>query len=130
QVRDRTHWNSANLQPVDPVALGLCSQMDLDFEVQKAAKSMPPQPETETGDALMPASQTEDMPIGLDADAAPEDAVETAEAAFANFDKQAEPTPEDEDPEIDADNVFAKLKALKGDIEGDGDVDANADIDN
>ena len=36
QIRNRTHWNSANLQPVDPVALGLCSQIDLDFEVQKA----------------------------------------------------------------------------------------------
>jgi hypothetical protein len=41
QIRNRTHWNSANLQPIDPVALGLCSQIDLDFEVQKAAKSRP-----------------------------------------------------------------------------------------
>jgi hypothetical protein len=37
-IRDRTHWNSANLQPNDPVALGLCTQIDLDAEVQKAAK--------------------------------------------------------------------------------------------
>ena len=37
-IRERTHWNSANLQPQDPVALGLCSQIDLDAEVQKAAK--------------------------------------------------------------------------------------------
>lgn len=37
-IRDRTHWNSANLQPQDPVALGLCTQIDLDAEVQKAAK--------------------------------------------------------------------------------------------
>jgi hypothetical protein len=36
-IRDRTHWNSANLTPQDPVALGLCSQVDLDTEVQKAA---------------------------------------------------------------------------------------------
>jgi hypothetical protein len=36
-IRDRTHWNSANLTPQDPVALGLCSQIDLDTEVQKAA---------------------------------------------------------------------------------------------
>jgi hypothetical protein len=36
-IRDRTHWNSANLTPQDPVALGLCSQTDLDIEVQKAA---------------------------------------------------------------------------------------------
>ncbi len=36
-VRDRSHWNSANLQPQDPVGLGLCSQIDLDTIVRKAA---------------------------------------------------------------------------------------------
>lgn len=35
QVRNRTHWNSANLLPMDPVALGLCTQIDLDAEVKK-----------------------------------------------------------------------------------------------
>jgi len=40
-IRERTHWNSANLQPMDPVTLGLCSQMDLDFEVNRAAKERP-----------------------------------------------------------------------------------------
>ena len=38
QIRDRTHWNSPNLVPQDPVTLGLCSQTDLDAEVQKAAR--------------------------------------------------------------------------------------------
>ena len=37
-IRDRTHWNAANIKPVDPVSLGLCSQLDLDFAVQKAAR--------------------------------------------------------------------------------------------
>jgi len=37
QIRDRTHWNSSNLVPQDPVTLGLCSQIDLDHEVLKAA---------------------------------------------------------------------------------------------
>ncbi len=36
-VRDRTHWNIQNIQPVDPVALGLCKQSELDLVVQKAA---------------------------------------------------------------------------------------------
>lgn len=36
-VRDRSHWNSANLVPRDPVGLGLCSQIDLDAVVRKAA---------------------------------------------------------------------------------------------
>ena len=37
-IRDRTHWNAPNIKPVDPVSLGLCSQIDLDFAVQKAAR--------------------------------------------------------------------------------------------
>jgi len=37
-IRDRTHWNIANIQPIDPVALGLCRQTELDAAVQKAAK--------------------------------------------------------------------------------------------
>lgn len=36
-LRDRTHWNIANIQPIDPVALGLCKQSELDAMVQKAA---------------------------------------------------------------------------------------------
>jgi uncharacterized protein len=38
QIRDRTHWNMANIRPQDPVALGLCHQRDLDALVAKAAK--------------------------------------------------------------------------------------------
>ncbi len=37
-VRDRTHWNSSNIKPVDPVALGLCAQSELDEMVRKAAE--------------------------------------------------------------------------------------------
>ncbi len=40
QIRDRTHWNSAQLTPQDPVTLGLCSQTDLDAEVKKAARRL------------------------------------------------------------------------------------------
>jgi len=35
-IRERTHWNIGNIQPVDPVALGLCKQSELDAAVQKA----------------------------------------------------------------------------------------------
>ncbi|KAB2882509.1 MAG: DUF1013 domain-containing protein [Albidovulum sp.] len=37
-IRDRTHWNISNITPIDPVALGLCRQSELDAAVQKAAK--------------------------------------------------------------------------------------------
>lgn len=35
-IRERTHWNIANITPIDPVALGLCKQSELDLAVQKA----------------------------------------------------------------------------------------------
>ena len=37
-IRDRSHWNIQNIQPKDPVTLGLCSQRELDAIVAKAAK--------------------------------------------------------------------------------------------
>jgi hypothetical protein len=37
-IRDRSHWNIANIVPKDPVTLGLCSQRELDALVAKAAK--------------------------------------------------------------------------------------------
>jgi len=36
-IRERTHWNIANIQPIDPVALGMCRQIELDTVVAKAA---------------------------------------------------------------------------------------------
>jgi uncharacterized protein len=38
QVRDRTHWNSPNIKPVDPVTLGLITQLELDALVKMAAE--------------------------------------------------------------------------------------------
>jgi hypothetical protein len=40
-IRERSHWNIQNIQPKDPVTLGLCSQRELDAIVAKAAKSTP-----------------------------------------------------------------------------------------
>jgi hypothetical protein len=37
-IRERSHWNIANIVPKDPVTLGLCSQRELDAIVAKAAK--------------------------------------------------------------------------------------------
>jgi hypothetical protein len=56
-IRERTHWNSAALTPMDPVTLGLCSQIDLDFEVARAARDRPPVVE-DHGQTLVPASVT------------------------------------------------------------------------
>jgi hypothetical protein len=37
-IRERTHWNISSITPVDPVALGLCRQTELDAAVQQAVK--------------------------------------------------------------------------------------------
>ena len=55
-IRERTHWNAAALQPLDPVTLGLCTQIDLDFEVQRAAKEKPVI--EDRGATLLPAAVT------------------------------------------------------------------------
>jgi len=38
-IRERSHWNMANIQPKDPVTLGLTSQRELDAAIAKAAKA-------------------------------------------------------------------------------------------
>jgi Uncharacterized protein conserved in bacteria len=60
-VRDRTHWNSSNLQLIDPVALGLCSQMELDALVAKANANKPTEPADEPGLAPI---ESQDMAQG------------------------------------------------------------------
>jgi len=40
-IRERSHWNIQNIQPKDPVTLGLCSQRELDAAVAKAARRAP-----------------------------------------------------------------------------------------
>lgn len=79
-IRDRTHWNSTNLQPLDPVSLSLCTQIELDFEVQKAEKWLPKPVEVPT-DTLLPASETQEI------EASDEIALENLDAAsvFKNF---------------------------------------------
>ena len=53
-IRNRTHWNSAQLTPMDPVTLGICKQMDLDMEVKKSAANALARPEAEDPTLLSP----------------------------------------------------------------------------
>lgn len=51
-VRDRTHWNSPNIKPRSPMALGLCSSVELNDALAKSRKRapQPPKPQLATGD--------------------------------------------------------------------------------
>lgn len=56
-IRDRTHWKINTINPTDPVSLGLCSQIDLDAIVSKAAAKRAKEMEklvVEGGEALEP----------------------------------------------------------------------------
>lgn len=116
-IRDRTHWNSQNLKPVDPVTLGLCSQLELDLAVRKAAKRVEKAGGTLPNRTLMPAEETvpppyaiADTPVGQ---AAEDTSAPNADEAFKDFKPEdAEPQVEEE-AAVDADSVFAKLKDLK-----------------
>ncbi len=99
-VRDRSHWNATNIKPVDPVSLGLCSQLDLDFAVQKAANKG----KKVVGDAvevrtLIPASEVE--------------GTEAYRVAQAAAESENPVSPVRETGAVDAESVFAKLKGIK-----------------
>jgi hypothetical protein len=58
KVRDKSHWNSPNIKPRDPVILGLCTQTDLNAAVQSAnerlgreGRAVPPPPMPEADEA-------------------------------------------------------------------------------
>lgn len=98
-IREGTHWNTANLTPMDPVTLGLCTQIALDFEVQKANKNRPIDEQNAAaaggeGDQLIPASETQNLEEG-----------ETVEV--------------EREEEMDAASVFSKFSNLKSDDEDD-----------
>ncbi len=85
-IRSGQHWNSANLTPMDPVTLGLCTQIALDFEVGKAANSLPKPAETEGNITLIPASETQAMaPKEAVAPSVVKEEEVSADSVFANF---------------------------------------------
>ncbi|MDP1731314.1 MAG: DUF1013 domain-containing protein [Devosia sp.] len=100
-VREGTHWNTANLAAMDPVTLGLCSQMDLDLEVKRASKGSMTPDEADQGTMLLTAEEALASAGGRTGSAAAEEAAAAARP--------------EQDEALDADSVFAKLKSLKGD---------------
>ena len=89
-IRDRTHWNSSNLEPQDPVGLGLCSQIDLDALVAKAsAREAKLRPAVVEGPSLKPADDAApkpaDDPMSADERAESDSARVDLDKVFANF---------------------------------------------
>jgi hypothetical protein len=112
-IRERSHWNSPNLQAQDPVTLGLCSQIDLDAEVKKAASRLERE-RKEAGIVEQPKAGTLLPAEEALAAAAPRPEAERPMAtALAQEARAAMAAPDEEEEEPDVDSVFAKLKELK-----------------
>ena len=87
-IRDRSHWNISNIQPKDPVTLGLCSQRELDAAVAKAAKKAAAQAPAEDGEAMPAPTRVDDREaliseLKAEREAAAKAAVEAAQEAEA-----------------------------------------------
>jgi len=118
-IRERTHWNSPNLVAQDPVTLGLCSQIDLDAAVKRAAARLEREHKKAGGDpakagTLLPTEET----IGTTtpeepAPEAPSSSDDAMAASLAQEARAAMAAPEEVEEAPDAESVFAKLKDLK-----------------
>ena len=106
-IRERTHWNISNIQPIDPVALGLCKQSELDAVVQKAAAKKAKEGDVMSDDERRKLVSTEQS-LGMDN----EPKIPTAIEGLETFTLAGgEETTEEEDAESgdysDADSFFS-----------------------
>lgn len=135
-IKDRTHWNSPNLQPADPVTLGLCSQTDLDTEVQKAAKRVERERKAQEAEmrkagTLLPSEETTEPQVVEEEtleDLRPDpNATISADDVFADSEPMS--APEEEEAIPTAEDVFSSSPtptedAPAGDEEEDADPDS------
>ena len=102
-IRNRTHWNSSQLTPMDPVTLGICKQIDLDLEVRKSAADAPARPDFEESQTLLSTEETVSNPAD----------------PFGNFRKAEVNEDDDEGPIPDAASVFANFQSSDRDEDDD-----------
>ena len=138
QVRDRSHWNSANLVPQDPVTLGLCKQTDLDLEVDKATKRKAKEraaaglPPLEPAGTLLPTAETTDyalptdMPAGAPAGTGAQPSFSAA-SVFADVPPSVKDTEESDNVE-EAARVLAKLQGLGSESEDEEESAGEEDV--
>ncbi|MGH1354602.1 MAG: DUF1013 domain-containing protein [Thalassovita sp.] len=101
-IRNREHWNIANMQPIDPVALGLCKQSELDAAVQKAASKKAADGEAMSDDERRKLLSTEQS-LTMDAEPKIPTAIEGLETFSLKDDDEEEKKDEDFS---DADSFF------------------------
>ncbi|MZR13643.1 DUF1013 domain-containing protein [Maritimibacter sp. DP07] len=100
-IRERTHWNIQAMEPIDPVALGLCKQTELDAAVQKAAKKKAAEGEAMSDDERRKLLSTEQS-LGMDT----EPKMPTAIEGLETFTLGGEDEEEKKEEPVDADSFF------------------------
>ena len=101
-IRERTHWNISNIQPIDPVALGLCKQSELDAAVQKAAAKKAASGEVMSDDERRKLVSTEQS-LGGDPETKMPSAIEGLETFSLSGSGDDD---EEEELLVDADSLF------------------------
>lgn len=116
-IRERTHWNINNIDPIDPVALGLCKQSELDAAVQKANAKKAKEGAAMSDDERRKLVSTEQS-LGM----APEPKMPSALAGLETF-SLSDPRDDEEEPEDKRDVKDAESFFNLPDEEEDGDKD-------
>ncbi len=100
-IRERTHWNINNIEPIDPVALGLCKQSELDAAVQKANAR-----KAKEGGAMTDEERRKLVSTEQSLNMEPEPRMPTAIEGLETFSLTDTDKTDDEEQLIDADSLF------------------------
>lgn len=112
-IRERTHWNISSIEPIDPVALGLCKQIELDTAVQKANAKIAKEGGGMSDDERRKLVSTEQS-LGMDAEPKIPAAIEGLETFTLSG-----PDEKEEEKLIDADSLFNLPDDDSNDEDGD-----------
>ena len=116
-IRERTHWNISNIQPIDPVALGLCKQSELDMAVQKAAAKKAAEGVVMSDDERRKLVSTEQS-LEMDAEPRIPSAIEGLETFTLSGSTDEDAGSSSDEEIVDADSFF---NLPKGDADADDD---------
>ncbi len=120
-IRERTHWNINNIQPIDPVALGLCKQTELDAAVQKANAKKIAEGGAMSDDERRKLVSTEQS-LGMDPDNKMPSSISGLETFTLGGNDADEENEYSRKPLLDADSLF-NLPDASDDDEDDEDED-------
>lgn len=97
KVRNRTHWNSSNIKPNNPVLSGLCKQADLDAALKRAQRRVARE-EKKAGKTVEAAGESDQPDVEQD-----------LEAGLFKKQEPAKDIGSEDQPDIDPDTMFRNM---------------------